>query len=122
MVAGMLRGAKGKKLLQSPLTGLSTYGILRGMKQQDIVSLLDILLRHDLLARDEHGCVGITPTGTEVMMDPGTLSEALAGVLEHRTQVRGGGGSSRGRSSSPPGAGPPRAPAPRETHTRTRSR
>jgi uncharacterized protein YpbB len=100
-----LRGAKSKKLLQTSLTGLSTYGILSGMKQQEIVSLLDILLRHDLLARDEHGCLGITPDGKTVMMDPSTLSEALSSVLEHRTEVRGHGSSRRTRSSSPPKGG-----------------
>ena len=103
MVAGMLRGAKSKKLLQTSLTGLSTYGILSGMKQQHIVSLLDILLRHDLLARDEHGCIGITPAGTEVMMDPGLLSATLTDILEHRTQRRGSGAPRR--SASAPRAG-----------------
>lgn len=88
IVAGMLRGSKSKKINNTSLPQLSTYGILAYLKQQDLVSLLDIFLRHNLIGRDEHGCIFITDTGKQVMRDPQDMTQSLRATLELRTKER----------------------------------
>ena len=84
MVAAMLRGAKSQKLQSTSLVRLTTYGLLAYVKQPDLVSLLDLLMRHDLLSRDEHGCIAITELGMEVMRAPDAMPERLRQRLERR--------------------------------------
>lgn len=90
MVAMMLRGAKSKKLQNTSLLNLSTFGLLSYIKQQDLVELLDLLLRYDLLGRDEHGCIHITDAGMEAMRDPDQLPLSLRYDLEERYIPKGG--------------------------------
>ena len=80
-VAGMLRGSRSKKVRQAGLDRLSTYGVLRSLKQDDIVHLLDILTRHRLIARTEHGAIKITEQGNLVVRDIEEPGEALQGEL-----------------------------------------
>ena len=81
-VAGMLRGSRAKKILDARLDRLSTHGILSALKQDEIVYLLDVIERHGLVSRNEHGCLGLTPDGTDVMMDAADPPAALAVVLD----------------------------------------
>jgi ATP-dependent DNA helicase RecQ len=67
IVAASLRGSSSQKVVKARLDKISTFGVLDYMKQPDVVTLLDMCLRLDLLARDEHGCLSITEDGVEVM-------------------------------------------------------
>ncbi len=82
IVAGMLRGSRSKKMQSFKLERLTTYGILRYMTQPDLVELLDVLLRYDLVMRDEHGCLGLTEAGSEVMRDPDQMSSLVRAHME----------------------------------------
>lgn len=105
IVAGALRGSKAKKVKKTSLVRLSTYGLLSNLKQDDIVTLLDISLRHDLLDRNDHGCISINELGNTVMRDPDQMSEDLREHLEatitpRRRRSRSSWGSSQASSSA----------------------
>ena len=120
LIAGALRGARSKKLLGTSLPRTSTYGLLKGFKQDDLVSLLDLFLRHDLLARSEHGCLGLTSRGKEVMLAPGQMSPALRQALEAMVHVKTQ--STRpSRTPSAPATAPAAAPTPTEDDTYTQT-
>ncbi len=67
-IAQMLRGANTKKMRKTSLGKLSTFGILRDLKQDDLVHLLDALARHGLTVTNEHGCVALAQIGKLVMV------------------------------------------------------
>lgn len=97
IVAGALRGSKAKKVKNTSLPRLSTYGLLSNLKQDDIVTLLDICLRHDLLDRSDHGCISLNELGNDVMRDPDQMSDDLRAHLESTVKPR-----QRRRASSSP--------------------
>lgn len=80
-VAGMLRGADIKAVREAGFDRLSTFGILSGLRQDDLVHLLDLLTNHGLLERTEHGCVNLSEMGGEVMRGKQELPEALGREL-----------------------------------------
>jgi ATP-dependent DNA helicase RecQ len=85
IIAGMLRGSNSQKVTRANLDRLSTFGLLSYIKQPDIVTLLDLCLRLDLLARDEHGCLSITQEGVAVMRAESPLPPALDHLLTQAT-------------------------------------
>lgn len=77
-VAAMLRGSKAKKILNSSLAKVSTYGLLEDLRQDDLVLLLDLLNQLALTTQDTHGRISLTAEGTELM----TSSEPLPTKVE----------------------------------------
>jgi ATP-dependent DNA helicase RecQ len=75
LVAQMLTGSTSKKIKQLGLDRLPTHGLLKTMRQSDVVSLLDFLLAHHYLEQVEttkfRPTMQITDEGREVMS--GTL-------------------------------------------------
>ncbi len=82
LVAGAMAGSKAKKIQNTWLPSLSTYGILSYLKQADVVSLLDTSLRHGLLTRDQYGCISLNQLGLSTMKDPDLMPPDLRQVLE----------------------------------------
>jgi ATP-dependent DNA helicase RecQ len=83
MLAAVLRGAREKKLLQFHLDQLSTYGILKGVKQDDLVVYIDALMNAGCLVQKggEYPTVFITPYGEEVMREQDQVELALPALL-----------------------------------------
>lgn len=90
LVAQMLRGSTAKRVRETSLDRLSTYGILSDLLQDDIVHLLDLLTRYGLLARNEYGAISLTDRGGEVMRDQVKPASGLATEWE-MTMSRGRG-------------------------------
>lgn len=112
MVAMMLRGAKSKKIQNTSLAKLSTYGLISYVKQPELVELLDLLLRYDLLGRDQHGCIFINDLGMSVMRDPSQMPEGLRSSLEPRYIPRQARGRRAAASSAAKSAASPRVATP----------
>lgn len=79
MVAGVLRGSRQKQLLQNRLDQLSTYNILAGMKQDDLMVYIDALQSAGclVLKGGEYPTIFITPFGEEVMREQDRVELAL---------------------------------------------
>jgi ATP-dependent DNA helicase RecQ len=88
-VAGMLRGSRAKKIKKGGLHRLSTHGILSEVKQDDLVHLLDLLARHGLVSRNQHGCLLLTDEGRGVMLDEVDPGAALTAALDANLVMRG---------------------------------
>lgn len=71
LVAQMLCGSKNKKLQQWKLHRLSTYGLLSGMKQSEVVTIMDNLIEAGLLEQREidqrRPTIHMTEMGRKVM-------------------------------------------------------
>jgi superfamily II DNA helicase RecQ len=74
-----LRGSRSAKLSQARLDGLSTYGILSGMTQDEILLYVDALVAAGCLhvATGTYPTVAITQAGGEVMRERETVRLAL---------------------------------------------
>ncbi len=81
-IAGMLVGSQAKSVKQAGLQNLSTFGILKQMKKDDAVYLLDLCTKFSWASRNEHGCVLISKAGLEIMKELGTPSESQMAFLE----------------------------------------
>jgi ATP-dependent DNA helicase RecQ len=81
-VAAMLRGSMAKSVKQAGFDRLSTHGILSTLVQDDLVYLLDVLTTHQLVERNEHGCVSLTELGGQVMRDEQPMPESLERQLD----------------------------------------
>ena len=116
MVAGTLRGSKGKKIKGTWLTKLSTYGLLSNLKQQDIVTLLDLCFRYDLVDRDKHGCIKINDLGMSVMRSPEEeMPPDFREHLEATVSIKGARRAARQKRAALPAAqaaARPQAPEP----------
>jgi ATP-dependent DNA helicase RecQ len=114
IVAGMLRGSSAQKVVKARLNQLTTFGLLSYMKQPDVVMLLDMCLRLDLLARDEHGCLSITNDGAEVMRGAVEVPAMLDDLLSACVVSRGGRRAAPSKSAAPAprASSPPARPAP----------
>lgn len=77
-VAAMLRGSTSKAVREAGFDKLSTHGICRAMRQDELVYLLDLLTSHGLLGRTEHGCVTLNDIGDDVMRGRCELPAPLA--------------------------------------------
>lgn len=71
MIAAMLAGSQSAKVIKNRLDQLSTFGLLRAFKQQDILMLLDELQRQNLIQQSDvdryRPVVQLTSLGGEVM-------------------------------------------------------
>src|ERR687893_1945121 len=76
MLASALRGSRSAKLSQAGLDQLSTYGILSGMTQEEILLYVDALV--------SAGCLHVTG-GAYPLVE---LTEAGAEVMRERAEVR----------------------------------
>jgi RecQ family ATP-dependent DNA helicase len=83
MLASTLRGSRSAKLSQMGLDQLSTYGILDGMTQDEILLYVDALVAAGCLhvAAGAYPTVAITQAGGEVMRERETVLLALPPLL-----------------------------------------
>src|SRR5205085_8680545 len=79
LLAATLRGSRSSKLAQAGLDQLSTYGILSGMTQDEILLYIDALVAAGCLhvTAGAYPTVAITQTGGEVMRERETVQLAL---------------------------------------------
>lgn len=81
MVAQMLCGSKNKKLQQWKLHQLSTYGLLSGLRQTEVVNVMDALIETGLLQQKEvderRPTLHMTEDGRRVMRSEAPLPTGL---------------------------------------------
>ncbi|MEM6362878.1 MAG: RecQ family ATP-dependent DNA helicase [Planctomycetota bacterium] len=81
LIAQMLAGSKNKKITQMRLDRLSTYGMLSGLKQSEVVDTIDALLAIGLLDQrevtDRRPTVSMTEAGRRVMNAVDSLPPTL---------------------------------------------
>ena len=79
MLASALRGSRSAKLSQAGLDQLSTYGILSGMTQDEILLYVDALVAAGCLhvTGGAYPTVSLTPEGGEVMRERATVQLRL---------------------------------------------
>jgi ATP-dependent DNA helicase RecQ len=80
MLAGTLRGSAAKNVMQAHLNELSTYGLLKDMRQDDILLYIDALCAARCLtvSPGEYPTVSITEFGERVMREQERIELALA--------------------------------------------
>jgi ATP-dependent DNA helicase RecQ len=110
MLASTLRGSRSAKLSQAGLDGLSTYGILSGMTQDEILLYVDALVAAGCLHVNAgtYPTVGITQAGGEIMRERETVRLALPSLTYDTAYVAPA--SSRASSSTTTRATPASAP------------
>jgi len=79
MLASTLRGSAAKNVMQAQLNNLSTYGLLKGMRQEDILLYIDSLVAARCLTVSvgEYPTVSITELGNRVMREQERITLAL---------------------------------------------
>jgi uncharacterized protein YpbB len=79
MLASALRGSRSAKLSQAGLDQLSTYGILSGMTQDEILLYVDALVAAGCMhvTGGAYPTVSLTPEGGEVMRERATVQLRL---------------------------------------------
>jgi ATP-dependent DNA helicase RecQ len=79
VLAGTLRGSAAKNVMQAHLNELSTYGLLKDMKQDDILLYIDALTAAGCLgvSGGEYPTVSITGLGDRVMREQERIDLAL---------------------------------------------
>jgi ATP-dependent DNA helicase RecQ len=79
LLAATLRGSAAKNVLKAQLNELSTYGLLRDMRQEDIVVYLDALIAAKCLevSAGEYPTISITELGNQVMREQSQVELAL---------------------------------------------
>ena len=79
MLAAVLRGARKKDLLQANLDQLSTYGILAGTTQDDLLTYIDALQRAGCLrvTGGQYPTIALTPFGGQVMREQARVELVL---------------------------------------------
>ena len=79
MLASALRGSRSAKLSQAGLDQLSTYGILSGMTQDEILAYVDALVAAGCLhvTGDAYPTVSLTQLGNEVMRERASVQLRL---------------------------------------------
>jgi ATP-dependent DNA helicase RecQ len=129
MLASTLRGSRSAKLAQAGLDQLSTYGILAGLTQDEILLYIDALVAAGCLhvTGGAYPTVSVTQLGSEVMRERASVQLALPGLVYGSTAApassRTTSSSSRAESSSVSSASSsapdsaPRAPAPPKPST-----
>ncbi len=92
LIAQMLTGSASKKIKQLSLDRLSTFGLLKGLRQADVVLLMEFLIHQGFISQTEttkfRPVLSISPTGRKLMsgefplelttLMPGDLVEALS--------------------------------------------
>jgi superfamily II DNA helicase RecQ len=110
MLASVLRGSRSAKLSQAGLDRLSTYGILSGMTQDEILLYVDALVASGCLqvAAGTYPTVALTDFGGEVMRERATVKLPLPALY---TPPASASRTRPGQSSaSPPARATPAAP------------
>jgi ATP-dependent DNA helicase RecQ len=99
MLASTLRGSRSSKLAQTGLDQLSTYGILAGRTQDEILLYVDALVAAGCLhvTGGAYPTVSITQSGNEVMRERASVRLALPALVYAPTPAQ----PSRAPSSSP---------------------
>ena len=79
MLAATLRGSAAKNVMHAQLNELSTYGLLKDMRQDDIILYVEALLAADCLrvSAGEYPTIGITDLGGRVMREQETIELKL---------------------------------------------
>jgi len=79
ILANTLRGSAAKAILQANLNELSTYGILKEMRQEDLLACIDALLNAGCLriSGGTYPTVSITELGERVMREQARIELAL---------------------------------------------
>ena len=79
VLAASLRGSAAKNVMQAHLNELSTYGLLRDMRQEDILVYIDALLGGGCLrvSGGTYPTVSITELGERVMREQEKIELAL---------------------------------------------
>jgi len=79
MLAGTLRGSAAKNVMQARLHELSTYGLLKDMRQDDILLYIDALCAAGCLrvSSGEYPTISITDLGERVMREQDRVQLAL---------------------------------------------
>jgi ATP-dependent DNA helicase RecQ len=79
MLASALRGSRSAKLSQAGLDQLSTYGILAGMTQDEILLYVDALVASGCMhvTGGAYPTISLTPTGSEVMRERASVQLRL---------------------------------------------
>jgi ATP-dependent DNA helicase RecQ len=81
MVAATLRGSAAKNVMQAGLNELSTYGLLKDMRQEDILAYIDALLAAGCLriSAGAYPTIALTDLGNRVMREQEQTELALRG-------------------------------------------
>jgi len=79
VLAASLRGSAAKNVMQAQLNKLSTYGLLRDMRQEDLARYIDALIAADCLrvSAGAYPTVAITELGERVMREIAKVELAL---------------------------------------------
>jgi ATP-dependent DNA helicase RecQ len=103
MLASTLRGSRSSKLAQAGLDQLSTFGLLAGMTQDEILLYVDALVAAGCLriTGDTYPTITLTPEGAEVMRE-----RAEARLPLPPLSAAPGRGAGTSRSASPAAAQP----------------
>ncbi|MDQ3805153.1 MAG: RecQ family ATP-dependent DNA helicase [Acidobacteriota bacterium] len=83
LLASVLRGSRSAKLSQAGLDQLTTYGILAGMTQDEILLYVDALVAAGCLrvTGGAYPTVSLTPAGSDVMRERAAVKLALPDLL-----------------------------------------
>jgi len=89
VLAATLRGSAAKNVMQAHLNELSTYGLLKDMRQDDILIYVDALIRARCLrvSPGEYPTVSITELGDRVMREQEPIELALPQVTDDQSHV-----------------------------------
>lgn len=89
MLAATLRGSRSAKLSQAGLDRLSTYGLLSGMTQDEIVSYIDALVAAGCLqvTTGAYPTVGLTALGGDVMREQASVKLSLPAPVAYATEA-----------------------------------
>ncbi len=84
LLASTLRGSTAKNVRQAKLNGLSTYGLLREMRQEDLMGFIEALIGASCLrvSRGEYPTVSITDLGERVMREQAEVELYLPDVYQ----------------------------------------
>lgn len=79
LLAATLRGSTARNVMQAHLNNLSTYGLLKEMRQDDITLFIDALCNAGclLVSRGEYPTVSITELGNRVMREQERIELAI---------------------------------------------
>ncbi|HEV2829468.1 MAG TPA: ATP-dependent DNA helicase RecQ [Pyrinomonadaceae bacterium] len=88
MLAATLRGSAAKNVMQAHLNELSTYGLLRDLRQEDIMVYIDALLDAACLrvSGGAYPTISVTELGERVMREQERIELALIQNLENAEQ------------------------------------
>jgi ATP-dependent DNA helicase RecQ len=85
VLAASLRGSAAKNVMQSHLNELSTYGLLKDMRQDNILIYIDALIRARCLrvSPGEYPTVSITELGDRVMREQEQIELLLPAITQN---------------------------------------